>query len=537
VVSLSAFEHLLFGGAEAAFVGWTVLAVEGRHRERFLNSQLTSDVKGLAVDSSHPTALLDRGGRLQAFGYLYKREERIELLVPNAIAEVMIETLEAYVIADDVSFRTLEAPGMRLVLGPEALRRVADLPAETRFPLRAFSSQGFVIWSDVDLGLAAMDSEELESLGVLSEPPRWEIEIAPGMLLHETALLETAVSFDKGCYLGQETVAKMHRGRGAAFGPMLLEVNDGKTPFADLIGKRFAVGDRDRAGQVRSFAQWDGVSYLYATVARKLRVEGREIACRFENGAVISCRVRKAPLLTTPEPEEWAERLSLRAVKAFAADREDEAIELFERALAICPSHADSYESLGVLFGRHRRYEEAIALMKRLLEVDPLSVMAHTNLSLYYNQFGRIEDAEREAGEATRARMLLENQGRQRTEEVRRVSEAAEADRERRVKMFRQVLGLDPDDALGNFGLGELLVEEGGFAEAVGHLKRALASDPHYSAAFLALGRAHEGAGDLEDAGRVYREGIEVAAARGDLMTANRMQERLLVIGGLPANR
>jgi Tfp pilus assembly protein PilF len=174
--------------------------------------------------------------------------------------------------------------------------------------------------------------------------------------------------------------------------------------------------------------------------------------------------------------------------------------------------------------------------MKRLLEVDPLSVMAHTNLSLYYNQLGLIEDAEREAGEATRARMRLENQGRQRIEEIRRESEAADADRERRAEMFRQVLALDPGDAIGNFGLGELLVEQGKFAEAVDHLERALRSDPHYSAAFLALGRAHEGVGDLVDAGSVYREGIEVAAARGDLMTANRMQERLLVVGGLPSN-
>jgi len=536
VVSLSACEQLRLGGAEGSFVGWSVLAVEGSHRERFLSSQLTSDVKNLAVDSSQPTALLDRGGRLQAFGYLLKREERIELLVPEAVAEFMVETLEAFVIADDVRFRILETPTMRLVLGPEALRRAADLPSEARFPLRAFSSRGFVIWSDVDLELAEIELEELESLRVLSEPPRWDIEVAAGMLLHETALLEKAVSFDKGCYLGQETVAKMERGRGAAFAPMLLEVNDGMTPLANLIGERFAVGDRDRAGLVRSWARWNRVNYLYASVARELRVEGREITCRFENGSVIGCKVRNAPLLITPEPEEWAEKLSLRAVEAFAADREEEAIEFFERALAVCPSHADSYESLGVLFGRHRRYDEAIELMKRLLEVEPLSVMAHTNLSLYYNQLGLIEDAEREAGEATRARMLLDNQGQQRIEETRRALEAADADRERRTEMFRQVLELDPDDALGNFSLGELLVEQGKFAQAVDHLERALRSDPHYSAAFLALGRAHEGAGDHEDAGSVYREGIEVAASRGDLMTANRMQERLLVVGGLPSN-
>jgi tetratricopeptide (TPR) repeat protein len=96
--------------------------------------------------------------------------------------------------------------------------------------------------------------------------------------------------------------------------------------------------------------------------------------------------------------------------------------------------------------------------------------------------------------------------------------------------MFRQVLDLDPDDPLGNFGLGELLVEEGSFEEAMVHLERALATDARYSAALLALGRANEGAGKLASAREIYRRGVEVAAAKGDLATANKMQERLSII-------
>jgi tetratricopeptide (TPR) repeat protein len=156
--------------------------------------------------------------------------------------------------------------------------------------------------------------------------------------------------------------------------------------------------------------------------------------------------------------------------------------------------------------------------------------MAHTNLSLYYNQLGRIEDAEREAGEAMRAKMRHETAGRDHEEEARRESETGVADRKRRAEMFRKVLKIDPDDAVGNFGLGELLVEEGRYAEAVDHLERALAADPRYSAALLALGRACEGADDLAAARETYRRGVDVAAARGDLATANKMQERLVVL-------
>jgi tetratricopeptide (TPR) repeat protein len=233
------------------------------------------------------------------------------------------------------------------------------------------------------------------------------------------------------------------------------------------------------------------------------------------------------PYLNAPEPQSWARRIELRAVEAFAADREEEAIELYERAIAVCPSYADAYEALGVILGRHGRYPEAIELMQRLLEVDPLSVMAHTNLSLSYNQLGRIEDAEREAAEAMRAKIRRERDEKALAETERHRTESAAADRERRAEMFRQVLDLDPDDALGNFGLGELLLEDGSLTEAVSHLERALAVDPRYSAALYALGRAHEGAEDLASARETYRRGVDVAAAKGDLATANKMQERL----------
>ena len=183
-----------------------------------------------------------------------------------------------------------------------------------------------------------------------------------------------------------------------------------------------------------------------------------------------------------------------------------------------------------MILGRHGRYEEAIELMRRLLEVDPLSVMAHTNLSLYYNQQGRIEDAEREAAEAMRAKIRREQDEKEMVEAAQDQTDSAIADRERRAGMFRQVLELDPDDPLGNFGLGELLVEEGSFEEAARHLERALAADPRYSAALLALGRAHEGAEDLASARETYRRGVNVAAAKGDLATANKMQERLVVL-------
>ena len=529
-MSRSASESLLFESAQIPLVGWTLIEVGGRDRERFLHSQLTSDVKGLALGASQMTALLDRTGRLQVFGFLLKREGRIELLVPDPPARMAVEALEAHVISDDVSFSFPEFSEPRLALGAEAVRLLARVPPDQAFPVESWGSRGFVAWGGSDLDLPEMGASDLENLRVLSGLPRWGVEVGTGTPIHGTTLMRTAVSTDKGCYLGQETVAKVASGRGAARAPVLLEVVEGGSPPDSLVGKRFAAVGGERAGQVLAVAAWKVSVYLEASVIRVLRVAGREIECRFEDDSTVLVRVHQTPLLSAPDPDHWARRLTARATAAFAKDREEEAMTLFERAIAVCPQYADAYESLGVILGRHKRYGEAIDLMIRLLGVDPESVMAHTNLSLYYNQLGRIEDAEREAAEAMRAKMRREAVGRDHEEAARRESETAAADRERRAEMFRQVLELDPDDAVGNFGLGELLVEEGRYAEAVAHLEQALAADPRYSAALLGLGRAHEGADDLVAARETYRRGVDVAAAKGDLATANKMQERLAVL-------
>jgi len=529
-VSRSASDLLLFHGGRTPLEGWTLVEAAGRDAERFLHSQLTSDVRGLLPGASHQTALLDRGGRLQAFGFLCRRTDRFELLLPTEIAASTVQRLEETIIADDVRLKIVDDRRLQLALGAEAVRLLSEVSDDRYYPIEIFGSRGFVSSEDDELDLPNMSGGELEARRVLTGFPRWGEEVAEGVLVHETALIDTAVSTDKGCYLGQETVAKVESGRGAARAPVLLEVISGEAKGGETVGETFSSDLAKRSGTVLAVAGWGDAVFLQASVPRELRVQDREVECSFDGGRTVTVRVHPLPYLTAPQPEAWAREIELHAVKEFAADREEEAIELYERAIAVCPSYADAYEALGVILGRHGRYEEAIELMRRLLEVDALSVMAHTNLSLYYNQQGRIEDAEREAAEAMRAKMRRERDEKELAEAAQDQTESAIADRERRAAMFRQVLDLDPDDALGNFGLGELLVEEGSFGAAVGHLERALASDPRYSAALLALGRAHEGAGDPSSARETYRRGVDVAAARGDLATANKMQERLVML-------
>jgi Tfp pilus assembly protein PilF len=165
--------------------------------------------------------------------------------------------------------------------------------------------------------------------------------------------------------------------------------------------------------------------------------------------------------------------------------------------------------------------------MRRLLEVDPDSVMAHTNMSVYHRDLGRIEEAELEARAAAVKAAERQRRERSRADLERERRERDAADRARREEMFRQVLEIDPEDPLANFGLGQLKVEAGAHREAVPLLERAVAADGNHSAAYLALGRAWEGLGETDRAREIYATGVGVAARRGDLKTANAMHERL----------
>lgn len=524
--SPSAFDRLRLEGGQAPFPGWGRLEVRGRHRERFLHSQVTSDVRGLPHGQSQLSSLLDSHGRLQAFFLVLKREESLVLLVPAELIEVVAAELGDRVIGDDVEVLELAPRRMRLMLGPEAVRLRAGLPPEEVFPVELYGERGFVTWSDVTLPLEEVGEDLLEGLRVVTGLPRWNLEVARGMLVNETSLVDTAVSFDKGCYLGQETVAKVHSHRGAAYAPMLLEVGDAVDDPSSLLGRPFRAAGR-RAGVIRSSARWEGKLMLHASLLRDLRVPGTTLEVEVDGAPKLMARVVALPLVALPAREDSARALLETAVARFAADAEGEAARLLERAIAVCPTFADAWEALGVMHLRQERYEDAIELFRRLLEVDPDSVLAHTNLSLCHNRLGRVEDAEREAAAATAARMRRFVAEEERAERERRDRESALADRGRREEMLRQVLDLDPRDPLAHFGLGQLCVDAGRFEEAVEHLRAALEVEPSHSAAHLALGRAWEGLDRVEEALAVYRAGVEVAARRGDLRTATRMQERL----------
>jgi tetratricopeptide (TPR) repeat protein len=99
-----------------------------------------------------------------------------------------------------------------------------------------------------------------------------------------------------------------------------------------------------------------------------------------------------------------------------------------------------------------------------------------------------------------------------------------------RMEMFEQVLEIDNDDLLANYGLGSCYVALKEFAKAIPLLEKAIAIKPSYTVAYLSLAEAQASSGDNEAAARTYESGIEVAAKRGDMTPLAEMQRRLAAL-------
>jgi tetratricopeptide (TPR) repeat protein len=80
--------------------------------------------------------------------------------------------------------------------------------------------------------------------------------------------------------------------------------------------------------------------------------------------------------------------------------RHDEAMECFEKCLAIDPNYADALLGKAMVHLAREEFDAAIDLGKRLAELAPDDVLTHTNLSRFYQRAGRIAEAEEAAATA-----------------------------------------------------------------------------------------------------------------------------------------
>lgn len=229
-----------------------VVEVRGSDRMRFLQGQLTNDVAGLdpggARSGCHALVLTPQG-RIVAELHVLAHPDTLWLETDRAAVPALIARLEKYVIADDVQIadRTdawarfgVEGPraaelveavaGAPVAIAPDACAALSVAGADAVVAAFGWSGeralQLFVPAASREdvaralaaaaerLGAVVAGAAALEILRVEAGVPRFGAELGEQTLPAEARLVESAVSFRKGCFTGQEVVARMQsRGR------------------------------------------------------------------------------------------------------------------------------------------------------------------------------------------------------------------------------------------------------------------------------------------------------------------------------------
>lgn len=209
------------------------LVVFGADALGFLQGQLTNDLEAIAVNEGCYAALLDRKGHLQADMRVLRLEaDRLWLDLERTATDAVVRHLSLYRVGQEVeiSDRTDEAilsvigPAAPSVTGAEGLRpehahrelevaRVRCRAAATDLGVDLICAAGDL--EPLTAGLAEAGAERAgeaaaEIIRVESGRPRFGREMTTATIPQEADIDDRAVSFTKGCYIGQETVARLH---------------------------------------------------------------------------------------------------------------------------------------------------------------------------------------------------------------------------------------------------------------------------------------------------------------------------------------
>jgi folate-binding protein YgfZ len=515
---------------------WGLLQVTGEDSENFLQGQTTNDVKNLKPGTSQLSALIDVKGHVHSFFYLLNDRKNYLLLVPKELLPQTVSRIEKYIITEDVTVRNIADDGLFLYMGPQYHHlRTKCLNC---FDLFIFSLPALFLWNKEDirvvksLNCKALAQNQLEALRFFSDFPNWHKDVDEHSRINDTVLENRAISYSKGCFLGQEIASKIHNNKGARHTTVILEIMEDKTPHTQNFSQQPFQIHGKKAGMITDFLSWEGSHFFRAQLHRSFLIYSETYTIQLSPSITTIVTVRPLPLYGKLGLSDFSERIYYRALQLFSQkDSNDETvIRLLNNSIELNPRFPDAYESLGVIHGRRNEYERAIEYMDKLLEADPDSVMAHTNKSLYLMKMGRFEEAEQEKAEAVATTFRLEQKKAKFKEDEEKKRAQDDEEKKKKMSMFRQVLDIDPDDPLANFSLGRLYNDAGSYNLAEKHLRKVIEKDDTYSAAYLELGIALNGLNRIEETKEIYKKGLPIASRKGEQMIANKIEANLAKI-------
>jgi folate-binding protein YgfZ len=227
----------------------------GREVAEFLQGQLTNDVESLAPGTGCYAALLDHKGKIRADMRVLRGSDWFWLDCEPIGRDPLARTIKMYSLGRDV--KNEDVTGDRAILsliGPAAGEALDVAPPDTEHSF-VEGEHGIYVRTDLGidvicsadraddvrdaLGVEPVSDEAAECLRIESGRPRHGLDMGADTIPQEAGLNERAVSFEKGCYVGQETVARLYyKGKPNRFLRGLRLTSETETGAPITLGER-----------------------------------------------------------------------------------------------------------------------------------------------------------------------------------------------------------------------------------------------------------------------------------------------------------
>jgi folate-binding protein YgfZ len=181
----------------------TRIRVTGADRLRYLNGQLSNDLRRLVPGEAIAALLLTAKGKLCADLFVWIDGDALIVEADASLEESLPARLERYAVSDDVAFELMPQD-------PQRCHVFGLLPeGEGSVRVRRLGVEGIDL-SNAPGNLMEAGKDEIELLRIERGIPRWGNELSEDTLPQEAGLDQVAVDFKKGCYVGQEVVSRIH---------------------------------------------------------------------------------------------------------------------------------------------------------------------------------------------------------------------------------------------------------------------------------------------------------------------------------------
>ena len=197
------------------------IELRGKDRLSFIDRMTTQKLNDLAVGECRLAFVINRKGSIIADVVVRNLQDRVLLDLDITVTEQLCNHFKSYIVMDDVTFEdTTPSTHWLWCVGPQALSIVGDVQETYALPHDLLGIDGVAIavgvdqvvevWQSlVDKGVRPIGWYSLNMARIENGAAIFLIDFDCENLPHETNLIPSRVRFDKGCYLGQEIVARV----------------------------------------------------------------------------------------------------------------------------------------------------------------------------------------------------------------------------------------------------------------------------------------------------------------------------------------